>query len=96
MTFVPTLADVDSGASPVQLTITAQDGIISGFTTGGGVTFLNNGTATVTASATVAALQAQLTAIGDGVVPAQAAMALRLLLGRAGIPRPVAADWSAA
>ena len=39
---------------------------------------------------------AQLTAIGDGVVPAQAAMALRLLLGRAGIPRPVAADWSAA
>ncbi len=34
---------------------------------------------------------AQLKAIGDGVVPAQAAMALRLLLDRAGIA-PLAAE----
>jgi C-5 cytosine-specific DNA methylase len=38
---------------------------------------------------------AQLTAIGDGVVPAQAAMALRLLLDRAGI-LPLIADRGAA
>lgn len=35
---------------------------------------------------------AQLTAIGDGVVPAQAAAALRLLLDRAGIVPLVTAD----
>ena len=39
---------------------------------------------------------AQLKALGNGVVPAQAAMALRLLLDRADIPSLVAADWSAA
>lgn len=35
---------------------------------------------------------AQLKAIGDGVMPQQAAMALRLLLDRAGIQPVVAAD----
>ena len=39
---------------------------------------------------------AQLKAIGDGVVPAQAAMALRLLLDRADIPSLVAAKGDAA
>jgi len=39
---------------------------------------------------------AKLTAIGDGVVPAQAAMALRLLLDRAGIPHLIAANEGAA
>jgi DNA (cytosine-5)-methyltransferase 1 len=38
---------------------------------------------------------AQLTAIGDGVVPAQAATALRLLLDRSGI-LPLIADRGAA
>lgn len=37
---------------------------------------------------------AQLKALGNGVVPQQAAMALRLLLDRAGIPPLVAADPS--
>ena len=35
-------------------------------------------------------------AIGNGVIPAQAAMALRLLLDRAGIPSLVAAKGDAA
>jgi DNA (cytosine-5)-methyltransferase 1 len=38
---------------------------------------------------------AKLTAIGDGVVPAQAAMALRLLLERADIPDFTAAEGAA-
>ena len=39
---------------------------------------------------------AQLKALGNGVVPAQAAMALRLLLDRAGIPHLIAAKGDAA
>ena len=39
---------------------------------------------------------AQLKALGNGVVPQQAAMALRLLLDRAGIPSLVAAKGDAA
>lgn len=38
---------------------------------------------------------AQLKALGNGVVPQQAAMALRLLLDRAGIPSLVAAKGAA-